>query len=41
MQTKIGGMPIDKDIVKFTKNIIIQNNGFKEYIKKVNNETSQ
>jgi len=34
MQTKIGGMPIDKDIVKFTKKILIQNKGLEEFINK-------
>ena len=32
MQTKIGGMPIDKDIVKFTKKISIKDNGLQEFI---------
>lgn len=34
MQTKIGGMPIDKDIVKFTKIISIKNFGLEEFISK-------
>jgi len=33
-QTKIGGMPIDKDIVKFTKIIPIQENGFDKFIQR-------
>ena len=32
MQTKIGGMPIDKDIVKFTKKIPIEISGLEEFI---------
>lgn len=32
MQTKIGGMPIDKDIVKFTKKIPIDTNGLDKFI---------
>lgn len=34
MQTKIGGMPINEDIVKFTKNISIKNSGLEEFINK-------
>jgi len=34
MQTKIGGMPIDKDIVKFTKRIPLKKMGLEEFIKK-------
>jgi len=34
MQTKIGGMPIDNDIVKFTKNVPINNFGLEEFINK-------
>jgi len=34
MQTKIGGMPIDNDIVKFTKNIPINNFGLEKFISK-------
>jgi hypothetical protein len=34
MQTKIGGMPIDKDIIKFTKNIPIRTSGLEKFIKK-------
>jgi len=34
MQTKIGGMPIDNDIVKFTKNIPIKVSGLEEFINK-------
>ena len=32
MQTKIGGMPIDKDIVKFTKKIPIETFRLEEFI---------
>ncbi|MGB5866494.1 MAG: hypothetical protein WBG69_01360 [Arcobacteraceae bacterium] len=32
MQTKIGGMPIDNDIVKFSKKISIVSNGLEEFI---------
>lgn len=32
MQTKIGGMPIDNDIVKFSKKIAIKKLGLEEYI---------
>ena len=32
MQTKIGGMPIDKDIVKFKKTIPIKKSGFDEFM---------
>ncbi len=32
MQSKIGGMPIDGDIVKFTKNIPIKYSGLEEFI---------
>jgi hypothetical protein len=32
MQTKIGGMPIDKDIVKFLKKIPIKKYGLEEFI---------
>jgi len=32
MQTKIGGMPIDKDIVKFTKNIPIEESKVDKFI---------
>ena len=34
MQTKIGGMPIDDDIVKFKKNIPIKSSGLQEFINK-------
>ncbi|WP_419769454.1 MAG: hypothetical protein ACNI3C_08890 [Candidatus Marinarcus sp.] len=34
MQTKIGGMPIDEDIVKFTKRVPIQSLGLEEFIDK-------
>jgi len=34
MQTKIGGMPIDEDIVKFTKKIPLKILGLKEFIDK-------
>ncbi|WP_419765195.1 MAG: hypothetical protein ACNI28_01960 [Arcobacter sp.] len=34
MQTKIGGMPIDEDIVKFTKKIPVKSSGLEEFIKK-------
>jgi hypothetical protein len=34
MQTKIGGMPIDEDIVKFTKRIPIKSSGLEEFINK-------
>lgn len=34
MQTKIGGMPIDEDIVKFTKKIPLKTLGLKEFIDK-------
>lgn len=33
MQTKIGGMPIDEDIVKFSKRVPIKNLGLEEFIK--------
>ena len=36
MQTKIGGMPIDEDIIKFTKNIPIDKSGFDKFILKNN-----
>ncbi len=39
MQTKIGGMPIDKDIIKFEKNIPIKNLGLEEFIIKHQKET--
>ena len=32
MQSKIGGMPIDDDIVKFTKSIAINSSAFKKFI---------
>lgn len=32
MQTKIGGMPIEEDIVKFTKSILIKSLGLEEFI---------
>jgi len=35
MQTKIGGMPIDKDIIKFTKQIPILENGLQQFIDKM------
>ena len=34
MQSKIGGMPIDKDIVKFTKKIPIKSSALEEFISK-------
>lgn len=34
MQMKIGGMPIDKDILKYRKEIPIIKNAFEEFIKK-------
>ena len=34
MQSKIGGMPIDEDIVKFTKKIPIKSSAFEEFINK-------
>ncbi len=34
MQTKIGGMPIAEDIVKFSKKIPIKNDGLEKFIKK-------
>ncbi|WP_072681771.1 hypothetical protein [Arcobacter sp. LA11] len=34
IQSKIGGMPIDKDIVKFTKIVPIKNTGLEEFINK-------
>ncbi|WP_320034506.1 hypothetical protein [Halarcobacter sp.] len=34
MQTKIGGMPIDEDIVKVTKKIEIKSKGLEEFINK-------
>jgi len=34
MQTKIGGMPIDNDIIKFSKKIPIKNRGLAEYLSK-------
>jgi hypothetical protein len=42
MQTKIGGMPIDKDIVKFSKKIPVKSLGLEEFIKthKQTNPTS-
>lgn len=40
MQTKIGGMPIDEDIVKFTKKVPIQSLGLEEFIKKNKEITS-
>lgn len=33
MQTKIGGMSIDKDIIKFTKKIPIKSSGLEDFIK--------
>lgn len=33
MQTKIGGMPIEEDIVKFTKSVPIKSLGLEEFIK--------
>lgn len=32
MQSKIGGMPIDEDIVKFKKEILINSSGLEEFI---------
>lgn len=34
MQMKIGGMPIDKDIVKFSKKVFIKSTGLEDYINK-------
>lgn len=33
MQSKIGGMPIDEDIVKFKKEVIIKSKGLEDFIK--------
>jgi hypothetical protein len=41
MQTKIGGMPIDEDIVKFTKSIPLKKNGLQEFIKQNRNSQSK
>ena len=38
MQTKIGGMPIDEDIIKFTKKIPISNTGLENFIGKNKHE---
>jgi len=35
MQTKIGGMPIDKDIIKYTKKIPIDLSKYKEFMNKI------
>lgn len=40
MQTKIGGMPIDEDIVKFTKRVPINQMGLKEFIEQNRNTAS-
>jgi hypothetical protein len=40
MQTKIGGMPIDEDIVKFTKCIPINQMGLHEFIEQNRNRQS-
>jgi len=37
MQTKIGGMPIDNDIVKYTKNIEIKKDGLSLFIENFEN----
>lgn len=34
MQSKIGGMPIDEDIIKFKKEILLNKTGLEEFIKK-------
>lgn len=34
MQSKIGGMPIDEDIIKFKKEILLNKSGLEEFIKK-------
>ncbi|PLY11021.1 MAG: hypothetical protein C0626_00150 [Arcobacter sp.] len=41
MQTKIGGMPIEEDIVKFTKRIPVQNSGLEKFISKNRNISSE
>ncbi len=41
MQAKIGGMPIDADIVKFTKNITINYSGLEKFIQQNNHLTSK
>ncbi len=41
MQTKIGGMPIEEDIVKFTKSIPLKKNGLQEFIKQNRNSQSK
>lgn len=40
MQSKIGGMPIDADIVKYTKEVILNKNGVASY-KNISNDTIQ
>ena len=35
MQTKIGGMPIDKDIVKYTKKIPVEVSKYKEFMNNI------
>lgn len=32
MQSKIGGMPIDKDIIKYSKKVAISKTGLKEFV---------
>lgn len=34
MQTKIGGMPIDEDIIKYSKKIAIDESGLEEFVSK-------
>jgi hypothetical protein len=40
IQSKIGGMPIDKDIVKFKKEILIKSSGLQEFIIKKEKDIS-